>query len=139
MKNINILFIISIMLFGLLVGCSEDVTPLVSVSHPEGWNVKGNENFHGTKVLTAGHFSCKDCHGTDYQGGQHVIGCHECHASYPHPAEWNLFANQNSHGAYVQKNEGSLDYCKKCHGMDLRGGQSGISCYSCHPEGSPLK
>ncbi|OQX96059.1 hypothetical protein B6I21_02175 [candidate division KSB1 bacterium 4572_119] len=119
--------------------CSTDKNPLPSVSHPEGWNTSGAENFHGSKVLEVGYSSCKSCHGVDLKGGDTGKGCFDCHQTYPHPDEWTDFDSDNNHGEYIEANSGSTDYCKSCHGSDLTGGKSGISCFSCHPAGSLSK
>jgi len=121
----------------LISFCSEDKNPLPSVSHPEEWNTVQSADFHGKKVLAAGYETCKSCHGVDFKGGKSGAGCYgaNCHNNYPHQAEWTYINNANSHAAYLN-NMGDIANCKKCHGSDLKGGSSGVSCYSCHAEGS---
>ena len=125
-----------IILILLLVNCSENKLPLTNVSHPDNWNKKDSENFHGTKVIAAGYMSCKSCHGDDLKGGKTDYSCFQCHQTYPHPDEWNYITNSKFHGAYITANNSNTDYCKGCHGADYKGGKSGISCYACHSTNS---
>jgi hypothetical protein len=129
---LNIIFALIIM----LSYCSTNKNPIPSVSHPEGWNTQDAENTHGAKVLDAGYVSCKSCHGVDLKGGKTGKGCFDCHQTYPHPNEWTQFSNSNSHKAYLEANNYSAAYCKGCHGENLNGGKSGVSCLSCHATGS---
>jgi len=131
------IFLGLIILLGLLMWqCSTDKNPLPSTAHPEGWNLAGAENFHGTKVLEVGYASCKDCHGAELNGGKTGVSCFQCHQTYPHPPSWLMIDNDNNHAAYLANNSDAIDYCKGCHGSDLRGGKSGVSCYDCHAAGS---
>ena len=132
MKYVRVMLIVCFVSVLWIIGCSEDKTPLASASHPDGWNTKGADVFHGTKVLEAGYNSCKTCHGADLEGGRTGISCFTCHQTYPHPREWNYITHSNFHGEYIKSNGGSLDYCKGCHGDNLSGGRSGVSCYRCH-------
>ncbi len=115
------------------MSCSEDKSPLQSVSHPEEWNTAGIESFHGSKVLEVGYMSCKSCHGIDLDGGRTEVSCFKCHQTYPHPLEWNYITDENFHGKYIEKNNDGATYCKGCHGSNYAGGRSGVSCYACHP------
>lgn len=45
---------------------------------------------------------------------------------YPHPADWT---KSGTHGAYFYRARKS---CNTCHGDDLKGGTSKVSCQSCH-------
>ena len=136
MKKILIVLNIICALILLMSYCSTDKNPLPSVSHPEGWNSESAENTHGAKVLETGYASCKSCHGVDLKGGKTEKGCFDCHQTYPHPDEWTDFDSGNNHKAYIAANNNSTDYCKSCHGDDLTGGKSGVSCFSCHKLGT---
>jgi hypothetical protein len=136
MKKTLIILNIFFVLILLISYCSTDKNPLPSVSHPEGWNTQGVENTHGAKVLDAGYVSCKSCHGVDLKGGKTSKGCFDCHQTYPHPDQWTAFENNKSHKAYIEANMNAFEYCKGCHGENLSGGKSGVSCYSCHATGS---
>jgi predicted CxxxxCH...CXXCH cytochrome family protein len=76
--------------------------------------------------------SCHDCHpgtvkadGTiDVAGGLHVNG--QVEASGGHPQGW---ADPAQHGAAAKQ---GLASCRSCHGADLLGGTTGVSCDSCH-------
>lgn len=48
----------------------------------------------------------------------------------PHPEGWMDAANPNFHGVPAQRD--SSNNCRACHGQDLTGGTSGISCSQCH-------
>ena len=138
MKNSFKIFMLFSMIVVLISYCSEDKNPLPSVSHPEEWNTIQSADFHGQKVLAAGYEACKSCHGVDFQGGKSESSCYSsnCHSTFPHQPEWNYFDNLNSHGAHIKATEGAIENCKKCHGSNLTGGSSGVSCYDCHAEGS---
>ena len=136
MKKILAAPIIIFALIILISHCSTDKNPLPSVSHPEGCTSESAENIHDDKVLETGYTSCKSCHGVDLKGGKTGKGCFDCHQTYPHPDEWAAFANANSHKAYLETDMNSVDYCKGCHGDDLTGGKSGVSCFGCHEIGS---
>lgn len=89
---------------------------------------------HGNAAEGSGRNLCKGCHGDDLTGGDTKIACDTtCHPtvfsySTGHPALWG---NQDQHGYYVDEN--STDACAtQCHGTDLSGGLSGISCKACH-------
>ncbi|HDP99473.1 MAG TPA: hypothetical protein ENN22_09875 [bacterium] len=52
--------------------------------------------------------------------------------SVSHPEGWNTVNAENFHGAKVL--DTGYSSCKSCHGTELKGGKSGVSCYnsSCH-------
>ena len=133
MKKISAIQIIFLII--LLSYCSTDKNPLPSVSHPEGWKSGETDNTHGVKVLETGYASCKSCHGVDLKGGKTGKGCFDCHQTYPHTDEWTVFASSNGHKNYIETNMNAIDYCKDCHGDNLTGGKSGVSCLNCHQEG----
>lgn len=39
--------------------------------------------------------------------------------------------SEDFHGELFEEND--FDYCRECHGEDLAGGTSGVSCLTCHP------
>ncbi len=56
---------------------------------------------------------------------------------YPHPVGWSDSASSNFHGAYfintyISTHNLDLASCASCHGNDLKGGMTKVSCYSCH-------
>ena len=134
-KTLIVLNLILILIF-VISYCSSDKNPLPSVSHPEGWNITTSDDFHGTKVLESGYVSCKSCHGTELKGGKTKESCFDCHQTYPHPDEWGQINMSNNHAAFIEAQSDSINYCKSCHGQDLLGGRSGVSCYICHAEGT---
>lgn len=104
--------------------------------HAANWN---EPTQHGVFVLDHGTTSCAtECHGTDLAGGLSEASCTSCHSLYPHPGGWGDF---EGHAATVLETlDGSVTACQGCHGADLRGGISGVSCFECHanyphPEG----
>ena len=131
----KIVCFLSICLFlSLIVFCATDKSPLISVTHPDGWNVKVSEEFHGAKVLEAGYSSCKSCHGNDLVGGEAEISCFGCHITYPHLSGWNLIGVSEFHGQYIREQDWSMQVCQGCHGENYLGGRSQSSCYSCHTD-----
>ena len=76
--------------------------------------------------------TCETCHG-DVMGVGTVIIEPTLHidgivqASGTHPAGW---ADPTGHGAAANTN--GLGSCQVCHGANLLGGTSGISCQTCH-------
>jgi hypothetical protein len=120
------------LIFTFLYSCSEEVTPPASVSHPPEWMSSNAENFHGNKVIASGSESCKSCHGAEFEGGTSGVSCSKCHGIYPHPPEWTIPDNPQSHGEYLDEGGGSIQECRACHGEDLDGGSSGIACSVCH-------
>ncbi|MBK9033288.1 MAG: CxxxxCH/CxxCH domain-containing protein [Myxococcales bacterium] len=101
--------------------------------------------------------ACGTCHGLPPGGAHPAVGapvpqaCGMCHAAVvslaggfvapalhldgvvetasPHPGGW---AAPSAHGAAA--NDGGLAACQACHGADLRGGMSAVSCTSCHAD-----
>lgn len=94
---------------------------------------------HGATMLRQGRNVCATaCHGADLRGGLAGVACETCHELYPHPNQWR---DVGGHGQYVFETlRGNTARCQGCHGADLRGGRSRVSCFSCHanyphPEG----
>ena len=128
----KILGFLIVLLTMVIWSCSSDKIPTPSTSHPTTWNEVGNANFHGAKVLTSGLESCTSCHGDDYTGGDADVSCYKCHESYPHSSAWMDTNSDDYHGAFVLENNGDLDACSRCHGMDFMGGNTKVSCFTCH-------
>ncbi|MFH1070551.1 MAG: hypothetical protein V1794_13120 [Candidatus Glassbacteria bacterium] len=108
--------------------------------HPAaGWLEKTSENFHGLAASKLGLSDCARCHGVDFKGGISGQSCSECHASQSgHPATgWLVPSDAKFHGARLAQT--GPEYCAGCHGTDYRGGEAGVSCYTCHkgPSGHP--
>jgi hypothetical protein len=60
-------------------------------------------------------------------------GCSEDQNPLPskaHPESWNQQSAADFHGIKVK--EIGFNSCKSCHGADLTGGESKISCFKCH-------
>lgn len=101
--------------------------------HPEGWVQKEG---HPAFVKANGREACAtQCHGVDLLGGLSAVSCNSCH----HPADRSLspWKDFEGHGQYVIETLlNDKTQCQRCHGDDLRGGRSGISCYSstCHAD-----
>ncbi|HLA38429.1 MAG TPA: hypothetical protein VJ417_00455, partial [Candidatus Glassbacteria bacterium] len=78
-------------------------------------------------------------HGEDFDGGIAGVSCSICHANQSgHPSSgWLTSGDPNFHGTHLA--ETSLEYCAGCHGADYKGGDAGVSCYTCHngPSGHP--
>lgn len=90
---------------------------------------------HGTPPSShdASSTSCASCHpGTvqangdlDLANGLHLNG--QLEVSRMHPDGWSA---KDQHG--YAANARGLAGCKSCHGQDLDGGSSGVSCTACH-------
>jgi len=115
--------------------------------HPEGF-AEPPDPPHASVVAANGNGSCAQCHGSDYRGGwaedyaspSDLASCYTCHGMGPsgHPSGWLTPSAGTFHGNAVAA-EGTAQ-CTPCHGDNLRGGTSGVSCYnSCHdgPGGHP--
>lgn len=49
-----------------------------------------------------------------------------------HPEGWANTASSSFHGAHLKERSWDVNGCKNCHGQDLLGGISKVSCYACH-------
>ena len=102
--------------------------------HPStGWFDSSSDNYHGLKVAQTGPSICAACHGEDYQGGTNGVSCYTCHdGPGGHPTGWLDNSNPKYHGAIVTSQ--GLSSCAACHGENLEGGTSGVSCSAegCH-------
>jgi hypothetical protein len=137
MKKFFLFALIPLVMF-FCFGCSEDGNPLPSKSHPKEWNVTSSTAFHGKKVLESGKASCTGCHGYDLSGGEAGVACLSCHTLYPHNDQWMVIAAEEFHGEYIADQGWSMESCKKCHGGNYQGGNSKVSCLTCHSdEGGP--
>lgn len=95
---------------------------------------------HGKAVLAAGSIEkagCPLCHGADHKGGTSGVSCTQCHTNYPHIGGEDAFLyekdNPLHHSQPVVKNGGKRDVCAgACHGPDLKGGDTKVSCTTCH-------
>ncbi len=90
-----------------------------------------NAENHGQLALGGGKASCALCHEIENakSGTQGVPACTSCHAGvFPHAVDW---AQKTNHGAWVVKN-GKNNCATRCHGEDLKGGDSHKSCDGCH-------
>jgi len=101
--------------------------------HPAGWASRPDPA-HAATVAVESNDDCVHCHGADYLGGWSEVSCYGCHAGGPsgHPDGW-----MNDEAASFHGNEVTLDgsvRCMSCHGGDLSGGTSGVSCAQsgCH-------
>lgn len=96
--------------------------------HSNGWQL-GHKTY--LKAQNYDYSTCATtCHGQDLNGGNSGISCNSCHYSFPHPgvSDWENLG----HGLYLQSYTFDLTKCTDCHGVNLTGGISGVSCYSCH-------
>lgn len=85
---------------------------------------------HGIYTAVLGKGGCEKCHGSDYNGGNSGVSCYACHALYPHQSGWDA---STGHGDYLETNSYNHSTCATtCHGTDLTGGYSSVSCYGCH-------
>lgn len=109
--------------------------------HREAWKTAANPRsliFHGNYVASVGFAYCKDCHGSDFQGG---IGpscgkasCHTFSSGYiffPHQSYWKTdSSSQGFHGRFVLQKGKAI--CQACHGKDFDGKYNQKPCFPCH-------
>lgn len=117
----------------MLSACGEKNSKVAfgsSSGHPANWAVD-HKSLARTDIET-----CVACHGENLEGGLAKVACSNCHpadldSSSVHPFSWGRYTYAR-HNAYVLKNGTTSCSVASCHGTDLRGGGSGISCTSCH-------
>ncbi|MDZ7342961.1 MAG: cytochrome c family protein [candidate division KSB1 bacterium] len=134
MRLTNVLLAALPLLF--FAACSEPqeapTGPQAKVSvHEPGWNDLASPNFHG-KVLAANQYDaseCRQCHGSNFDGGISEVSCRTCHASYPHAVS---FAGE--HPTYIKTINYDLDSCQPCHGEDYSIKKLDKSCLTCHTQ-----
>ena len=131
----SIPYFVAALLVLVIMSCSERAdqpTSYIYEIHPAEWMKSSSTDFHAKKVAVVGITSCAACHGSDYRGGRSDVSCYTCHSSGPsgHPEGWMSSSSENYHGSVVAQ-EG-WEQCTGCHGADLTGGISGISCSACH-------
>ncbi len=106
-----------------------------SFPHPAGF---ASPKQHGELVKTHGADSakCFTCHKSDEAASTssaeslsmvQAPSCKKCH-EYPHPQEWE---KGKEHGK-VAHGDLQSESCISCHGKDLSGGSSKVSCGQCH-------
>ncbi|MBM3321228.1 MAG: hypothetical protein FJY73_11185 [Candidatus Eisenbacteria bacterium] len=120
----------------LVAGCAERRSPQEPriAGHPSEFNEISSADFHGARVRERGPSACTTCHGEDLAGDPGTSGCSDCHdGPGGHPRNWVRADAARFHGTAV-RNEG-LAICRDCHGADLLGGWSGVSCSACHAGG----
>ncbi len=86
--------------------------------------------------------ACDGCHpgtvnhdGTiNITGGLHINGSIEVQDVHPAADIWTTPGSGNFHGDSVSAK--GIAWCQRCHGADLSGGGTGISCDSCHKGGT---
>jgi predicted CxxxxCH...CXXCH cytochrome family protein len=103
--------------------------------HDPGWNSPSSAGFHGA-VLKASNYSsasCKPCHESNYKGGTSGVSCAKCHGTYPHEGGWTTAGTPTFHGLQLKATAFVDTACTGCHGTDYAGGNSGKSCFTCHP------
>lgn len=138
MERVRIMRMLSclIILTLFFIGCSEDKTPLESVSHEVGWATPESDVFHAQKVVLSGAVSCRSCHGNDVDSGKEDTFCQDCHqshinATYPHRYDWNIIGDADNHANYLKRSTIEPN-CISCHG----GKESAIAspCSRCHTD-----
>lgn len=69
-------------LFVLAIGCSSNRdNPTLPVTHPDEWLDRTSDDFHASVVFSMGVEGCKECHGSDLDGGRVGVSCVDCHES----------------------------------------------------------
>ena len=132
--------------------------------HPHRWAnplAVGSDDFHGTviKVLPSGNIGaalflrhCAACHGSGAAGkiGPNIQGVPlslintaianvplmSGHSILSQDDRENIAQYLSTLGGNTEPETAAIDAspCRDCHGADLDGGISGISCFSCHSD-----
>ncbi|MGK5089496.1 hypothetical protein WDW86_18245 [Bdellovibrionota bacterium FG-2] len=116
----------------VVLGCTKVNIPVVKsfvpsaalFPHSEGW---GKIDAHGDYALKNGAENCLLCHQVLQKNNS--LRCQSCHADYPHPKDW---ATPELHGVQASGVESLKRCATQCHGEDLAGGRSKVSCNGCH-------
>ncbi len=113
----------------IVSGCTRLGEPTM---HPSEWTDQNSENSHIAKIIITGTETCKSCHGDNGKGGNSEVSCFTCHAGGPsgHPA-YNIWVGSRDSSDFHGKDD-DTDRCQACHGEDYLGGDSGVSCFTCH-------
>jgi predicted CxxxxCH...CXXCH cytochrome family protein len=129
-------------------GCSKQSDNLVtttysSVTHGDGWLNPASTNFHGKVIATTygwKYDKCKQCHGTDYNGGNTQSSCYPCHKYSP---EYCGLCHGNSQHFYPPKSLNGNTLATQqgvgAHDVHLNSDSTvrysaKVSCYECHIE-----
>jgi predicted CxxxxCH...CXXCH cytochrome family protein len=132
----SLLLFIAVMPLLMLAACSDPqnaptaVNEKVSVHEP-GWMIPTAPSFHGA-LLAAKKFDaseCRQCHGSQFDGGISEISCKKCHTSYPHPVGWAA-----AHSGFIKSNNYDLISCQPCHGQNYGTQKINNSCLTCHTQ-----
>jgi predicted CxxxxCH...CXXCH cytochrome family protein len=134
----SIILLLTATPLNFLAACSDPenapTSPQAQVSvHEPGWNAVASSSFHG-KALAAKNFNsaeCRQCHGSQFDGGISNVSCKTCHASFPHPSN-GWVAGANSHIAFLKSNAYNLQSCQGCHGQNYGTVKVNTSCLTCH-------
>lgn len=128
MKKLLIFFLVIF----FVTGCTKLGEPEM---HPSDWTDQNSENSHMAKIAVNGTAGCKSCHGGvekhDYFGGSSGVSCYQCHTGGPsgHPS-FNIWIGSPDDPQFHGKQD--TNRCKACHGQNLKGGITEVSCFTCH-------
>ena len=115
--------------------------------HPDRWADSTYSGFHGYWLKANGFnvidTTCVRCHDKEStissaNAGGGPPGCKSCHTVFPHVTGWRNGVDEGGHGKYVlslREADASVtgtEECQQCHGDDLNGGITGVSCNQCH-------
>lgn len=96
--------------------------------HPKEWV---NPEIHGVFTVKNGGFEkCTGCHGGDLMGGGTGVNCGSCHKLIPEHQNKEKWTINFEHGRVFLADKNKC--ATRCHGEDLNGGISGVSCTMCH-------
>jgi predicted CxxxxCH...CXXCH cytochrome family protein len=139
-------FLLILPLFVLLLaaGCTGSANNNAAPYSPETGHPADFVTTHPTFAM-ADSSTCTPCHGADLSGGTSRVSCSAtswngiaCHAGGPGHGSQDWVDN-----VHFLRAKTSLASCNQCHGADLRGGTSGLSCFAasfngfgaCHTNG----
>jgi len=143
-KAIVFLMLITMISFGLFIGCGSELNP--DYEEVEG----GYHQFGGLRHSQymnsdeATFSECTECHGADLRGvnsgsgGEAIRSCYTCHNSLNHMSGFDTYGE---HDNYLQSNHWDINECYLCHtatttsDFSFGGSCSSAACHGISTEG----
>ena len=102
--------------------------------HDTEWTVISAEQFHGIFIANAdwSMASCRNCHGSDYQGGTAKVSCSGCHSESGGPEACNTCHGSRKNAAPPEDLQGNLEKNAMGVGAHQLHMDAFNSCELCH-------